>query len=108
MMFELELLMHHHSKIFKLNNPFAHEDIYDIVKELPSNKFSGPDGFNGEFFKKCCIIKTGVYDLYDQFYNGTLNVQCINSSCITLIPKKASPSNVNDFRPISLIVFSKS
>jgi hypothetical protein len=37
------------------------------------------------------------------FFNGIVNLQAINTSFITLVPKISSPSTVNDFRPISLI-----
>jgi len=37
------------------------------------------------------------------FFSGDLNIQAINNSFITLIPKVNNPTNVNDFRPISLM-----
>jgi hypothetical protein len=37
------------------------------------------------------------------FFEGKVNLQAINSSFITLIPKVNTPTNLNDFRPISLI-----
>jgi hypothetical protein len=37
------------------------------------------------------------------FYNGTICTQSINGSSITLVPKVDNPSNVNDFRSISLL-----
>jgi hypothetical protein len=36
------------------------------------------------------------------FHNNTLYLQSINGSYITLVPKVQNPSNVTDFRPISL------
>jgi hypothetical protein len=37
------------------------------------------------------------------FHDGTVNLESINSSYITLIPKVPNPQNPNDFRPISLL-----
>jgi hypothetical protein len=37
------------------------------------------------------------------FFSGLVDIQAINNSFITLIPKVNNPSTVNDFRPISLI-----
>jgi hypothetical protein len=79
------------------------EEIDLVIKEMPSDKAPGPDGFNGMFLKKCWgIIKDDFHSLAREFYNGTLNLQNINGSYITLVPKNNSPEGVNDYRPISL------
>jgi hypothetical protein len=49
------------------------------------------------------LIKHGIYDLCMDFFEGKVNLQAINSSFITLIPKVNTPTNLNDFRSISLI-----
>ena len=56
------------------------------------------------FIKKCWhIIKYDIYELCNDFFNGTVSMQAINSSFITLVPKCNNPTTVNDFRPISLL-----
>ncbi|XP_037427272.1 uncharacterized protein LOC119292583 [Triticum dicoccoides] len=71
---------------------------------MPTDRAPGPDGFSGIFIKKCWhIIKNDFYDLCNQFYEGTLNLESINEGFITLIPKVRSPENVSDFRPITLL-----
>jgi hypothetical protein len=71
---------------------------------MPVDKAPGPDGFNGLFFKKCWhIIKEDIYQLCNDFFSGSVNLQAINSSFITLIPKTGNPVTPNDFRPISLL-----
>jgi hypothetical protein len=70
---------------------------------MPSDKAPGPDGFNGLFLKKCWpIVKDEFVKLVEDFHAGNLNLQSINGSYITLVPKVQSPMTVNDFRPISL------
>jgi hypothetical protein len=48
-------------------------------------------------------VSAGFYDLYLAFYDHNINIQCINVSYITLIPKISNPTGVSDYRPISLL-----
>ena len=87
-----------------LEKPFTQEEIDDVVKNLPTDKSPGPDGFNNEFLKNCWdIIKADVIELIMAFHAGNVNLESINSSFITLVPKKEVPLSPNDFRPISLL-----
>jgi hypothetical protein len=87
------------SKALSLN-----KDIGNVITNMPVDKAPGPDGFNGVFLKKCWnIIREDIYQLCFDFFNGRVDLQAINSSFITLVPKVNSPSTVNDLRPISLI-----
>jgi hypothetical protein len=71
---------------------------------MPCDKAPGPDGFNGMFIKKCWhIIRNDIYELCLDFFNGVGDLQAINSSFITLVPKVNSATRINDFRHISLI-----
>jgi len=71
---------------------------------MPVDKAPGPDGFNGMFLKKCWhIIKEDVYQLCNDFFSGTVSLQAINNSFITLVPKNSNPVTPNDFRPIALL-----
>jgi hypothetical protein len=87
-----------------LSTPFTSEEIDDIVKSLPSDCAPGPDGFNGLFLKRCWhIIKNEFHALCHAFLNGTANnLQCIDNSHITLIPKVLNPENLGDYKPICL------
>jgi hypothetical protein len=59
---------------------------------LPNNKSLGPDGFNAEFLKKCWpIISHDFYELGKDFFDGLICLKSINTSFITLIPKKDCP-----------------
>lgn len=74
---------------------------------MPNDKAPGPDGFNGMFLKKCWqFVRGDFYRLCANFFTGHLNLECINTSFITLVPKKDSPKIVSDYCPISLMNIS--
>jgi hypothetical protein len=103
MQFALRDLVQEHD-LHEIEMPFNKEDIDRVVKAMPVDKAPGPDGFNGLVLKKCWhTIKEDVYNLCFNFFNGTVSLQAINTSFITLVPKVNNLSLVNDFRPISLI-----
>jgi hypothetical protein len=87
-----------------ITEPFTKEQIDAVVANMPPDKATGPDGFNGKFIKKCWgIIKEDIYKLCLDFFDGAVDLQAINNSFITLVPKVNNPTTVNDFRLISLI-----
>ena len=91
-------------RFFRLENPFTKEEIDKVVKEMPNDKSPGPDGFNAAFTKHCWdIIAEDFYTLIQEFYNGTVNLQSINYSFVTLIPKSDDACTPTAFRPISLL-----
>jgi hypothetical protein len=104
MVFELSNLIEPVPGLDVLIAPFSHDEVDLIIKRMPSDKAPGLDSFNGLFMKKCWhIVQDNFYALCEDFYHGTTNLECINSSFITLVPKVSNPETVNDFRPISLL-----
>uniref|UniRef100_A0A8R7TIB7 Reverse transcriptase domain-containing protein n=1 Tax=Triticum urartu TaxID=4572 RepID=A0A8R7TIB7_TRIUA len=102
--FELSKLIQKCQGLEELSVPFTKEEIDNVIKIIPADCAPGPDGFDGIFLKVCWeIIKEDFYALCEDFWNGTINLQCLNTSFITLIPKKLTPETVNDYRPISLL-----
>lgn len=88
----------------QLSVNFSRAEIDQVVKNLPSNKAPGPDGFNTDFIKRCWpIICEDFYRLFEEFFSGQICLQSINGSYITLVPKKDGAVKVSDFRPISLL-----
>ena len=102
--FELSDLIQKCQGLEELSVPFMKEEIDNVIKIILADRAPGPDGFNGLFLKVCWdIIKEDFYSLCDDFWKGAINLQCSNTSLITLIPKKLTPESVNDYRPISLL-----
>ena len=104
MRFDLPTLIEPTPGLDSLTVPFTPEEVDAVIKDMPSDRAPGPDGFSGIFLKTCWhIIKHDMYELCNQIYEGTLNLESINEGLITLIPKISSPSTVYDYRPITLL-----
>lgn len=104
MQFDLPALINVNVDLNSLVAPFSREEIDLLIKQIPTDKAPGPDGFNGLFMKKCWqIIKEDFYKLCDAFFELDVNLESINNSFITLVAKINSPETVNDFRHISLL-----
>ena len=104
MQFDLPALINVNVDLNSLVAPFSREEIDLLIKQIPTDKAPGPDGFNGLFMKKCWqIIKEDFYKLCDAFFELDVNLESINNSIITLVAKINSPETVNHFRPISLL-----
>jgi hypothetical protein len=85
------------------DEPFAMEEIEAIVKDMPTDRAPGLDGFNGIFMKKCWeTIKGGFIKIVNDFCEENIQLDYINTPHITLIPKKSDPLDMNDYRPISM------
>jgi hypothetical protein len=56
MLFDLRRLLQQSDVLDTLSERFTHEEIDVVVANLPSDKSSGPDGFNTDFVKKCWPI----------------------------------------------------
>ena len=82
-----------------LTDMFSTQEIDSLITLIPADKVPGPDGFNGFFMTKC-------WHIIAHFHAEATDLQVLNNSYITLVPKKPSPETVNDFRPISLMGFS--
>jgi hypothetical protein len=100
----LHHLLPHSEHLQELEAPVSLSEIDDVVKNLPSDKSPGPDGFNAALLQHCWdIIAPDFYKLIFDFFEGRANIQSINYSFITLIPMKEAALAPGDFRPISLL-----
>lgn len=104
--YDLESLLHRHDLEF-LTEDFSDTETTNVIKEKPNSHAPGPDGFNGLFIKKCwSIIKADFLRFVNEFFRNVIDVSCLNSSHIVLVPKKPNPATVDDYRPISLMNYS--
>lgn len=76
-----------------LEVPFSDEEVWNTIRQLPSDKAPGLDGFTGRFYKMCwSTIKADVMADLAAVQGGNFrNMKLLNAAL------------VKDFRPISLI-----
>uniref|UniRef100_A0ACD5YE76 Uncharacterized protein n=1 Tax=Avena sativa TaxID=4498 RepID=A0ACD5YE76_AVESA len=88
-----------------IDEAFSEEEVLAAIRGMPLDKCPGPDGFSARFFVSCwSIIKDDVMDAFHSLSGlDSCGFGSVNSSLITLLPKKPGAEEVRDFRPISLI-----
>lgn len=90
-----------------LADDFSSTKIDAVIKDLPNNHAPGPDGFNRLFIKKHWpIVKEDFIRVFHDFHISVIDISCLNSSHIALIPKKPNSASVDDYRPISFLSYS--
>jgi hypothetical protein len=71
---------------------------------METNKSAGPDSIPVEFYQKCWeIIKADIMEMFNDFYEGRLDVSRINYGVITLLPKVTDAEKIQQYRPICLL-----
>ena len=70
---------------------FQEEEIWDVIKDMPSDRAPGPDGFIGAFFQKAWnVIKRDILStLHKLFLDNGRGFGRLNQALISLIPKTA-------------------
>jgi hypothetical protein len=102
---DLEALGIQHHLLDHLVSSCSEEEVWDTIKQMPSDKASGPDGFTGRFYKVCWpTIKKDIMAAVAAVWRKDFrNFRALNSAFVILLPKIENPSNAKEFRPISLI-----
>jgi hypothetical protein len=87
-----------------LVKPFSMEELKIAVWDCDSCKCPGPDDVNFGFIKDFWDdMKVDLLRFVYEFHRNGKLLKGINSTFITLIPKKQSPQSLNDYCPISLV-----
>ena len=87
-----------------LEGHFSEEEVTNALSDLGGDKAPGPDGFTLAFWKFCWPIVGGeVMQVFEEFHLQNAIGRSLNATFLVLIPKKGGASDVQDFRPISLV-----
>lgn len=83
---------------------FTEEEVWQVIKEIPSDRAPGLDGFIGVFYHKAWpVIKHDIMAVLLKLFVGDVRgFSKLNKAHIVLIPKSAEALEVGDYRPISL------
>ncbi|WVZ94534.1 hypothetical protein U9M48_040415, partial [Paspalum notatum var. saurae] len=88
-----------------IDHCFSEEEVWSVVRELPSDKALGPDGFTGLFFKSAwSVIKSDIKQVFNAFWSlDTRSLYLLNDAYLILLRKKPDAVEIKDFRSTSLI-----
>jgi hypothetical protein len=88
----------------ELTKPFSEEEINATLFKMEKNKAADPDGFPIEFYQRSWVfIKRDIMELFNDFYEGKLDIRRINYDIITLIPKTKEAIKIQQYIPIYLL-----
>ena len=85
--------------------PFTEEEIWAAIKDWPSDRAPGLDGFTGAFYKSSWnTIKGDILAAFQAFHPGNGGgFAGLNNGLIVLLPKRQGAAWPGDFRPIAMI-----
>lgn len=84
-----------------LENPFTEEEVWQVIKELPSDKSPEPDEMTAAFYQATWpVIKHDLMQAVHAFYAiDRQGFTCVNGTLLTLIPKKVEAQRSGDYSP---------
>ena len=69
---------------------------------MEKNEAAGPDKIPIEFYQSCWnIIRVDIIQLFDDFYNGRVDISRINYGIITLLPKIKEINRIQQLDPFA-------
>ena len=92
-------------EIENINRPITSTEIETVIKNLPTNKSPGPDGFTGELCQTFREETTSILlKLFQNIAEGGTLPNLFYEATITLIPKSDKDvTEKENYRPISLM-----
>ena len=99
------LLRLNQEEIENINRPITSNEIETLIKNLPTNKSPGPDGFTGEFYQTFREELTSILlKLFQNIAEGGTLPNSFHKASITLIPKPDKEvTKKENYRTISLM-----
>ena len=99
------LLKWNQDEIENLNRPITSMEVETVIKNLPTNKSAGSDGFTGEFYQKFRDKLTPIpLKLFQKITEEGKLPNSFYEATITLIPKPDKDATKKEnCRPISLM-----
>lgn len=86
-----------------LLNEVAEEEVRHALFQMHPDKAPGPDGMTPAFYQKhWSIVGKDIVAMVRKFFQLGQLPQGLNDTNIALIPKKKSPAEMSELRPISL------
>ena len=82
------LLRLNHEEIENIDTPITGTEIETVIKNIPTNKSPGPDGFTGEFYQTFREELTPILlEIFQNMAEGGTLPNSFYEATITLIPK---------------------
>ena len=99
------LLRLNQEEIEYINRPITSTEIETVIKNLPTNKGPGPDGFTGEFYQTFREELTAILlKIFQNITEGGILPNTFYKATITLIPKQdKGVTKKENYRAISLM-----
>ena len=99
------LLRLNQEEIENINRPITSTEIEIVIKNLPTHKSPGPDGFIGEFYQTFREELTPIFlKLFQNIAEGETLPNSFYKATITLMPKPDKDvTKKENYRPISLM-----